>query len=208
MRKRIAVCPAFRHKVTFRIQFLSFGDKPLQEFDILFVVSGVIGCHRIQTEAMHTMIKPEFHNIRNLASDFFTVQIEIRHFRPESRFIIPVCIRERCIAISGISAEVVIVKIRTVLRRSFPVFRQLLQIFMGFSEPFMSIRCVVEHQISDDFDSSLITFFDQCIKIIHRSVFGIDVFIVIDIIFVIGIGRAYRHQPDFIEAKIFNIIQF
>ena len=73
----------------------------------------------------------------------------------------------------------------------------------------MLVRSVVDHKIEDDFYVPLFSFRNHAIEIAERAVHRIDIFVIRDVIAEIDLGRGKtRGNPDSVDAKIFQIIEF
>ena len=61
---------------------------------------------------------------------------------------------------------------------------------------------MVHDKIDNDIDSPLMACRDQIFKIVHRTVFRVNITVIRHIIFMVGCGRHDRHQPDSVTSKI------
>ena len=80
---------------------------------------------------------------------------------------------------------------------------------LRIDEPGMLIRRVIHHEIHDDANAALLRFLLHAIKIGQRSVHGIDILVIGNVVAEINLRRriAWRN-PDGINAQTFQIIQF
>ena len=84
----------------------------------------------------------------------------------------------------------------------------IVQALSRFHEPWVFIGGVIHNKIHHQLDVPLVHFPQKRIKILHRSKFRHDLFIVTDIISHVRIRRIiHRAQPDRADAQPFQIIQ-
>ena len=77
-----------------------------------------------------------------------------------------------------------------------------LRICEGFLEPFMLIGRVIEGHVQDDAHVTLMSFLQQRLQIIQRSVMRMDGSVIRDVIAMIGGRRKNRHEPKDVDFKI------
>ena len=78
----------------------------------------------------------------------------------------------------------------------------------ALDEPFMLVGTVVHDQIHDDFYPSFVGSGEHAVKVFHGPELRHNVSVVRDVVTVVIIGRFVdRRQPDYIYAKLFEIIQ-
>ena len=81
-------------------------------------------------------------------------------------------------------------------------------VFAALNEPFVLVRRMVGYEIHDDVHSSLMKLLDKLVKVIHRSVLGIDVHIGCHIISAIFAARWVDWiEPDGRDAKVREVIE-
>src|SRR5512133_1032889 len=66
---------------------------------------------------------------------------------------------------------------------------------------------VIEHQINDDLNITLVRLFKKAFEIVHRPIFRIDRVVIGHIIAMIGGGGIDRHKPDALDPQALQIIQ-
>ena len=72
----------------------------------------------------------------------------------------------------------------------------------------MLAGCVVENKVNDDLYLSLMSLFEKILEIFHCSVFGIDGVIIQHIVAMIRRRWVDRHEPNCIDSKFLQVIQF
>jgi hypothetical protein len=72
----------------------------------------------------------------------------------------------------------------------------------------MLIGCVIHHKVENDVDVPLLRLTRQEIKVGQRSVHGIDIFVIGNVVAEIDLRRREAgRNPDRIHAEIFQVIQ-
>ena len=61
---------------------------------------------------------------------------------------------------------------------------------------------MVDDQIDDHVDPSVVAFLDQLVEIVEGAEFGIDLEVILNVVLMIGGGRHHRRQPDAVRAEI------
>ena len=61
---------------------------------------------------------------------------------------------------------------------------------------------VVENHVQNDFDVSLMRFFQKYLKVFHAPIVRVEVFIVCYIILMVGRGRMNGHQPKHVNPQV------
>src|SRR5690606_39168123 len=75
-------------------------------------------------------------------------------------------------------------------------------------KPRMLIRGVIDDELRDDFQPASMRFGDEVPEIVQRSVVGMDVAVVGDVVAVIAHRRGVeRQQPNRIDAELLNVIE-
>ena len=88
--------------------------KPGEDLDILCRLSGLIFPRSVQAETIYAKIHPEGCDPVKFIPHCLIFQIQIRHFTPELRFIIPAGITHLIVNIAlWLPRKIVIAKIRT-----------------------------------------------------------------------------------------------
>ena len=128
--------PGLSHQIGVRINPLHHIVKPGQNLHIGLRVLGHKFLYRVQAEACHALLQPEFADLFKFCPHLFTVQIQIRHLRPEICFIIPIRICHLGVAPFHAFVKIVILHIGTLLCGCLPV-PDALQVAAGLLEPGM-----------------------------------------------------------------------
>ena len=74
-------------------------------------------------------------------------------------------------------------------------------------EPGVLGRGVVEHQVHDDPDVTLVRFAEQALEILHAAVIRIDRVVIGHIVAMVRRRRVDGHQPDAFDPQILKIIE-
>lgn|SRR5579862_731734 len=73
----------------------------------------------------------------------------------------------------------------------------------------MLIRGMVEHHLDNDPNAALVGGFEKRLEVIQSAVVGVNGSIIRDVITVVTQGRGKKgHQPNRIDAKFLEIVQF
>ena len=160
------------------------GRAPLTVFDG-FLVDDI---DDIATEACHTPLQPKMHGFFNRFDDCFIVIVEVRLFLSEKMKII---FPTQVIVLPAISTEEI-----TPVGGLFALFPFPPDVIIGVGfyaaaallEPFMLIAGVVDNKIHNNADVPLFCFCNEGIHILQRTIIGVDIAVIADIIAVILIG--------------------
>ena len=106
-----------------------------QEFDVFLPVSGEIGGHCVQAEAVDPFVQPERHDISDLAPHGVAAQIQIRHFRPELRLVVPLRAFERGVPLARLPGEDVVIEKTAAGRVRLRALRQRAKVLRRGPEP-------------------------------------------------------------------------
>ena len=83
------------------------------------------------------------------------------------------------------------------------------RILAGFFEPFMFVGAVIDHEIHQNIQITLMCFLKKPIHIRHGSETGVDLSVIRDIIALIRQwGHINRRKPDDIDTQILQIVKF
>ena len=199
--------PNLCHQISIRLQGGSSLLDPAENLHILGGVAGNEFLGSIQTEAGHTLVEPEGHDVLDLRPDCFAVQIHIGHIIVKLAFVIPVGAGHFAVTAAGFFAEEVIIQIGAVSRIGFRTI-QTLQIFHRHLEPCMLGTGMVQHQVDDDMDVPLLALRHEVVKILHGTVLGIDGIVIGYIILMVRGAGMNGHQPDALDSQVLQIVQF
>ena len=183
---RIPVRPGFSDKIAVRVNASAGLCHVAQELRIGFRIPGKIGGHRVQAESVGPFAQPEGHDVPDLIADCLACQVQIRHFRPESGLVVPVCAFKRRVSVLGLPGEIVIVIIPAVGTVRLPVGRELPQVIGRRLEPFVVIRGMIQHQIHIQADAPLVAVFHQSLKILHGPESRIYRAVIIHVVLMVG----------------------
>ena len=160
LRDRVSVRPRLSYEITVGTNAAAGFREESQEFDICFrICINIIG-HRIQPETVNTFPQPESQNIADFSSHSLARKVQIRHFRPESRLVVPVSAQKRSIAAGRLSAEVIVIEVFAIRHVRFCPGRQFVQIIRRSRKPCIVFRRVVEYQIHIHADAPLMALFE------------------------------------------------
>ena len=169
----VQAVPTFAHDKAVGADGLGRAVQPAQEGNVLFLIAGIVACHRVQAEAVHTHFQPEAHDLFDFRAHLRVIQIQVRHGGYKAGFKVR-AVRQRVVARFGGIGEVVI---RAVGRVGAGP---------GSLEPRVLAGGVVDHQIKDYFDARLVRGFQKRLEILHGAVLRIDRPVVRHIVFVIA----------------------
>ena len=150
--------PRFSDKIAISLNTSPRLRQEPQEFHVGIRIPVNIVCHRIQPESVNSLPQPVFEDRTDLASYGFARKIQVRHFRPESRLVIPLRTFHRRVPVSRLPGEIVIIVILTVGSVRLPSGRQFVQVIHRRLEPGVVVRSVVQHQVHIYTDAPLVAF--------------------------------------------------
>ena len=164
----------------------------------------------VETETADAFIHPEPDDFLNFFPYIFIVPVQVRLCYIKEMEIIFI---KLFYVFPGISAEFAFpVCGRHSLSFSFAEKEEIFVIRIsvhGFPEPFMTCGYMVEYHVKHQTDPPFLSFVNQFFHICHCTISGINIVIVFYIISVVILrGNEKRGQPDIINAKFFDIIQF
>ena len=124
--------PGFSHYIGIRFYFFNCLIKPGKYFGVFGNASRYIISNSVKPESVYTDVQPEFENILKFISYSLIFEVEIRHFRAESGFIVPVGAFDWGIAILLFFCKIIIINIRTGIKIRFFILLKPLEVFNGF----------------------------------------------------------------------------
>ena len=201
--------PDLGHDVGLGVIFLGFRLEPLQGLDVLIRVSGVVAGRRVHAEAVDADVRPELDDVRKLALYGVRIQIEVRHLAPETAFIIIFRPHQDIVAVSSLAAVIIVADVgalgdgRRHLVRVFKVdVRMLDEIGLGFRKPGVLAGGMVHHHVENDGNAPPVALGHEFPVVIESPEFRIDIFIIRDVVLMIGRGRADGSEPDGIAVEV------
>ena len=156
----------------------------------------VIALAGVKSEAVDSLVEPEFHDFPDFIPHLGIVQVKVGHVGRKSGFVkvsffvagnrvvtrrVPFFIQS-----FRFSGEIVVFYILV-------VEVTLVQRFHSLKEPRVKLRGMVQHKIENEMYSTLVKFLQQLVEILHCAVARINAVVVSHIIFVIRGRRKYRH---------------
>ena len=117
----------------------------------------------IHTETTNTFINPEVHHLVNSLAQFFIFPVEIRLFLAEK---VEIVLTRLFIVFPGGSTKDRLQIIR-LIPPDIVVSLRTVRIFTGLDKPSMFIRGMIDHQVHDDTNVTLLSFCDQLVHILH-----------------------------------------
>ena len=73
----------------------------------------------------------------------------------------------------------------------------------------MLVRGVIDHEVKNDANTSLLALRDQLVHVGQRAIMGVHVFIVRHVIAEIDLGRRkHGREPDGIDAQPVQVVEF
>ena len=167
----------------------------------------------VLSEAVHAHIQPEAHNTLDLFADLGIVHVEVGLFfgknvqiilssllvvlpREALELAVPVVGRELLLPFKARIPPDVVIAVRVVLALA------------ALDEPFVLIRGVVDHQIQQHLEPELVCAVQHFFELVQRSVVGMYVFVIGNVISVIGVGRWIDGaEPDAVHAQALYVFE-
>ena len=163
----------------------------------------------IQAEAAHALVHPPQDHVVDLPADFLVLPVQIRLFHGKLVEIILLKLRnplpgrapESCLHVIGkLPFHAVPPHIVVMVRIVFALLRLL--------EPAVLVGGVVQHQVHDDADPSLLCLRNKLLHVSEAAEHGVYVLVIGYVVAVVILGRpAHGREPDSVNAKLPQVVQ-
>ena len=164
----------------------------------------------VTTETCYALVQPKTHDVLDLFHNVGIVPVEIwLLFGEQMEIIFVLALAKLFPRAFGKEVAPVVGKLAV-----FPLLDNVVVAVFFLSgqrtaEPLVLVGGVVDHQIHDDVDAALLGFGNQLVEILHSAEFGLNRFVVGNIVAVVIVGTLInRGKPNGVDAKIGDIVKF
>ncbi len=146
---------------------------------------------RVEPETIRAhLLQPVAHDLVHLLGDRGVGVVQIGHMLPEV-----------AVVITAVLARMPALALRFFIRPDVPVALGGVGV-LRLNEPRVLRRSVVEHQIDDDSDATLVGLLDEPFEVLVGPILRVDLVVVRDVVAVIAGRRHDRHQPDAGDTQV------
>jgi hypothetical protein len=166
--------------------------------------------HSVQAEAVETEVEPEAQHVEHVPLHFRVVVVQVRLVREETvPVVLPAHRVPRPVRRLGVEEDDArLAPTCVVVAPHVEVAVLAGRIGAARLKPCVVGARVVHDQVGDHADAALMRLVDELAEVVHRSVVGVDLVEVGDVVAAVAQGRRVeRQQPDAVDAEPLEVVE-